>query len=220
MKPKSDRSCLRLLSSGRCSDPHCAYNHNIPVCDACCIVFRTVSEYEPHCRMRKHRNKLSRTSAPGILFCPICIRIISAPAWKSHKKGKMHTAQASSLDVSPNIKPETDIPHDILTTHQFCAYCQIYVPHEAWEAHTRKRKHKRSEEYTAFKMAQGEAEKDQNDVAIRGELDFGVVEPSTSSVGISSSIEVRTTTPLAKITLVSVKLSADLGSSGKRTTSP
>lgn len=65
-------------------------------------------------------------------------------------------------------------------------------------------------------MAQSEAEKDKNDVAIQGDLNFSVVVPATAMAGVTKTIEIRSTAPLSKIDLKSAKLSADIGSSRPR----
>ena len=69
-------------------------------------------------------------------------------------------------------------------------------------------------------MAQSEAEKDKNDVAIQGDLNFNVVEPTTARTGVTKTIDIRSTAPLSKINLKSAKLSAEIGSSRRRTVSP
>ncbi|KAF9441768.1 RNA helicase [Macrolepiota fuliginosa MF-IS2] len=214
-------SCPKLLSSGSCTRPNCPHNHNILACDICYIVFKDLSGYISHCSGRTHKNRVSGVIAPGLVFCPLCVRAFHpGHSWQQHKKSKAHIGLAATSNVPVDIEPETDIPHEIQRTHQFCPYCQIYIHHHKWAKHTEKKRHRRGEEYAAFKMAQGEAEKDQNDVAIQGDLDFRIVEPVTSGRGITKSIEIRTTAPLARITLVSVKLSAELGSSQKKYPSP
>ena len=69
-------------------------------------------------------------------------------------------------------------------------------------------------------MAQSEAEKDKNDVAIQGDLNFNVVEPTTARTGVTKTIDIRSTAPLSKINLKSAKLSAEIGSSRRRIVSP
>lgn len=212
-------NCPHLLSTGSCNDAHCPHDHNIFSCDACCQIFKKASVYQVHCNTRKHKNKMAARDKPPptMVHCPICDRFTIAASWKYHKKSKLHMEKALALNTSANVKPETDISQDI---QRFCAYCQTYILLNRWDEHTEGKRHKRGEQYTAFKMVQEEAEKDQNGVGIQGDLDFGVVEPEVASQGVEKSIEVCSTTPVTKVKFVSVKLSADLGSSQKKSRSP
>jgi len=141
-------------------------------------------------------------------------------SWSLHKKGKRHAKKAQSLGVSVEVELETDIPPEIQSTHQFCPTCQKYVLHHNWSRHVQSRRHHFGQEYTAFKMAQSEAEKDKNDVAIQGDLNFNVIEPTTATAGVIKSIEIRSTAPLSKINFQSAKLSADIGTLRRRIASP
>ncbi|KAF9440814.1 hypothetical protein P691DRAFT_686382 [Macrolepiota fuliginosa MF-IS2] len=140
--------------------------------------------------------------------------------WMQHKNGRMHAKEARLHRISGEVEPETDLPEEIQKTHQYCSTCQIHISHGDWSAHANGRRHKRGQEYIAYTMAQNEAEKDKNDVGIQGDLDFSIVEPNVAKQGVTKSIEVRLTAPLTKVTLVSVQLSANIGSSRKRIQSP
>jgi len=54
-------------------------------------------------------------------------------------------------------------------------------------------------------------EKEKNGVAIEGEADLGILEPAIAAIGKTTTPKISPNVPSAKITLVSVKLSADLG---------
>jgi helicase MOV-10 len=92
----------------------------------------------------------------------------------------------------------------------------VYIHNNKWNGHIFKKVHLRGAQYVAVKMAQGEAEKDKNDVAIQGDLNFGIVDLETSRQGLTRSLELRITTPLAKVSLLSVKLCTNLGSTRKK----
>lgn len=210
------KNCPNLFSTGLCNDQTCSFNHNILTCDVCSLVCRDINDYNQHLKTKKHRSRAAGITSHGLVYCPICKRSMPSEAWSSHKKGKKHAKEARSLGVSTEAKPETDIPSEIQSTHQFCPTCQIYVARYIWSQHASGRRHKRGQEYTAFKMAQSEAEKDKNDVAIQGDLNFSVVVPATAMAGVTKTIEIRSTAPLSKIDLKSAKLSADIGSSRPR----
>jgi len=77
------------------------------------------------------------------------------------------------------------------------------------------------ERYASFKSVLDEAEKEKNGVAIEGEVDLGILEPAIASKGKTTTLKISSNVPSAKITLVSVKLSADLGmQKRKKTVSP
>lgn len=214
------KNCPNLLTTGSCNDPACSLNHNVLACDVCSRVCRGIHSYNAHLKTKKHLSRAAGTTSHGLIYCPTCKRSMPSISWSSHKKGKKHARKAQSLGVSVQVKPETDIPPESQSTHQFCPTCQIYVAHHDWSQHAKSRRHQRGQEYTAFKMAQSEAEKDKNDVAIQGDLNFNVVEPTTARTGVTKTIDIRSTAPLSKINLKSAKLSAEIGSSRRRTVSP
>jgi len=68
--------------------------------------------------------------------------------------------------------------------------------HKKGKKHAKGRRHHLDQEYTASKMAQSEAEKDKNDVAIQGDLNFSVIEPTAATAGVLKTIDIRSTAPL------------------------
>lgn len=214
------KNCPNLLSTGSCSDPACSLNHNVLTCDVCSLVCQGIHNYKQHLKTKKHRSRAAGTTSHGLVYCPICKRSMSPNSWSSHKKGKKHAENAQSLGVSIEVEPETDIPPESQSNHQFCPTCQVYIAHYLWSQHAKGRRHQLGQEYTAFKMAQSEAEKDKNDVAIQGDLNFSVIEPTAATAGVTKTIDIRSTAPLSKINLKSAKLSAEIGSSRRRTVSP
>jgi helicase MOV-10 len=84
----------------------------------------------------------------------------------------------------------------------------------------RSRGHQSKERFTAFKTVLDESEKEKNGVTIEGEVDMGILDPAVSTRGKAISLKILSTVPSAKISLVSVKLSAELGSRTRRVISP
>lgn len=68
----------------------------------------------------------------------------------------------------------------------------------------------------SFKNVLDEAEKEKNGVTIQGEAELGVLEPAIAAVGKTTTLKISSTVPSAKIVLVSVKLSADLGAQKRK----
>ncbi|KAJ3561909.1 hypothetical protein NP233_g9903 [Leucocoprinus birnbaumii] len=213
-------NCPNLLASGSCNDPSCSLNHNILTCDVCSIIFCGINDYRIHLTQPKHLTRAAGRASHGMVHCPICKIFMGSNAWSDHQRGQKHARTAKSLGVSIEVEPEMDLPVDIKESHQFCSTCQVFVGSIGWTLHIRGRRHKRSQEYMAFVMAQGEAEKDKNNVGIQGDLDFRIVEPAAASRGLTKAVIIRSTSPSAKINLKAVRMSAEIGSSQTKITSP
>ncbi|KXN81887.1 Putative helicase mov-10-B.1 [Leucoagaricus sp. SymC.cos] len=206
--PRGNISCPNILSSGLCNNAACRYDHNILTCDMCNFVASSKGEYESHIQSRKHKRALTGKDS-GIVYCRACDRPVDFSGWKVHKRSKRHKIQSNVLQMDINAEPEIVVPLD---TFKFCSICQSSILSDEWATHIRSRGHRSKEKYTSFKAALGEAEKEKNGVTIEGEADLGILEPAVGAKGKTISLKVLSTVPLAKIRLVSVKLSADLGS--------
>jgi helicase MOV-10 len=206
--------CPTFLSSGSCNNRECAFFS----CDMCRRAFGSSDAYKNHCASKSHQRRVSSATIriTELVFCSPCRRFLRPAAWHSHKRGKAHQMKATALNISPDAQPTKEIPPDINLTHRFCSHCQVYIGLEMWGKHVNKAEHLRGARYVAFKMAQGEAEKDKNDVEIQGDLDFSIVDLETSRQSLTRTLELRITTPLAKVSLLSVKLCANLGSARKK----
>ncbi|KAF5351162.1 hypothetical protein D9756_008289 [Leucocoprinus leucothites] len=205
-------NCRNIVATGSCTDPGCRFNHNILTCDPCNYVAASVDEYNAHLQGKKHKRVLAG-SAHQIWYCRICECPIGSGSWSSHKRGKPHRKNAKSKGLDVHLEPDPVVP---LNTHTFCTICQTSIATDYWQPHIRGRSHLAKERYTAFKSVLDEAEKDKNGVAIEGEVDFGILEPTVAATGKTTALKISSTVPLAKIVLVSVKLSVDLGPQKKK----
>jgi len=107
--------------------------------------------------------------------------------------------------VSIEAEPETDIPPESQSNHQFCPICQIYIAHYIWSQHAKGHRHQPGQEYTGFKMVQSEAEMDKNDVAIQGDLSASLSQRLPWLMFLKPLISVR-----LPPSLESAKLSAEI----------
>jgi helicase MOV-10 len=146
-------------------------------------------------------------------YCRACQCPVEFDVWEQHIVGRKHLQQAQNLNTEPTAIFPTE-------THTFCSICQISILNHLWSEHLCSVRHKRSQRYTVFKSAQDDAEKDKNGVVVDGDSDFGILEPTVGASGVTASLRISCTVPLAKIVMVSAKLSADLGSQRGRVVSP
>lgn len=169
-----------------------------------------------HLQSQWHKNILAG-HAHQSWFCHICQCPIESSVWDQYKEGKRHWRQANSRQIDIYIEPDIVLPPE---THTFCNLCQTSIFTQFWQSHLWSCNHLTREKYTAFKTVMDEAEKEKNGVTIKGDLDFGILEPAISANGKAVSLKILSTVPLAKIVLVSVKLSSELGSQQRRAVSP
>ncbi|KAJ3568894.1 hypothetical protein NP233_g5410 [Leucocoprinus birnbaumii] len=209
------KNCPYLISSGSCTDPQCQLNHNIHTCDPCKYVASTLGEYNAHLRGKKHKRVLAG-AVNQIWFCRICERPIESGNWTAHKRGRRHINRAKAKKLDVNIEPDPVVP---TATHTFCTTCQTSVLATGWQRHIHSRSHLTREQYAAFKSVTDEAEKEKNGVDIEGEVDLGILEPTVAATGQTTTLKISSTVPLANTVLVSVKLSAELGSRPRRSAS-
>lgn len=202
------RNCPNILSSGVCTDAQCLLEHNIHTCDACNYVALNIREYNAHISGKKHKRAVTR-GIPQPFYCPACQCNVNSLDWGQHSKGRRHR----ELAQNSNIEPTAVFPAE---THTFCGICQISIPSHLWDRHLHSASHTRFQRYAVFRAAQEDSEKDKNGVTIDGNPDFEILEPTVGASGATISLKISCTVPLAKIVLVSVKLSADLGSQQNR----
>jgi helicase MOV-10 len=207
------RNCPNILASGVCTDALCRLEHNIRTCDACNYVANNVSDYNAHIKSKKHQRAMARGRPNQSYYCRVCQCPVESDVWEQHIAGKKHLRQAQN----PNIEPTFTFPTE---THTFCGICQISILNHLWGEHLSCGRHTRSQRYAVFKTAQEDSEKDKNGVVVDGDSDFGILEPTVGASGVTVSLRISCTVPLAKIVMVSAKLSADLGSQRRRVASP
>lgn len=206
------RNCPNIIASGSCTNTGCVFNHNILTCDPCGYVARNIHEYQAHLQSKKHQRVLAG-KIEQTWYCHICERPIGSNSWNQHKNGKRHRDKAKSEKLDVNLEPDPVVPAN---THTFCTICQSSITTRYWDSHIRSRSHLKKEQYVSFKNVLDEAEKEKNGVTIQGEAELGVLEPAIAAVGKTTTLKISSTVPSAKIVLVSVKLSADLGAQKRK----
>lgn len=211
------QNCPNIIASGSCPDTRCIFNHNIPICDPCGYVAYNIQEYQAHLQSKKHKRVLAG-NVHQTWYCRICQCPVDSESWTNHKSAKPHRNKAKSKGLDVNLEPDPVVPSN---THTFCTICQLSIVTFLWHSHIHGRSHLTKERYASFKSVLDEAEKEKNGVAIEGEVDLGILEPAIASKGKTTTLKISSNVPSAKITLVSVKLSADLGmQKRKKTVSP
>ncbi|KAF9440816.1 P-loop containing nucleoside triphosphate hydrolase protein, partial [Macrolepiota fuliginosa MF-IS2] len=150
-------------------------------------------------------------------YCRVCQCPVESSVWSQHKGGRQHLAWANSRQMDVDTEPDAVLPTE---THTFCNICQTSILARFWQNHLRSRNHLARERYVAFKTVLDEAEKEKNGVVLEGDVDFEILEPAIAANGKVVSLRVLTNVPLAKLALVSVKLSGDLGIQPRRVVSP
>lgn len=208
-------NCPNILSSGVCNDSKCRLNHNIRTCDMCNYVARNIHEYNAHLQSRRHKRVLAGQVFQS-LYCHVCECPVDSAGWNQHKRGKRHQELAETQQMSADIEPDLVLPAE---THTFCNICQTSIAKHIWRGHLQGRMHLAKEKYAAYKTVLEDTEKEKNGITIEGDTDFGILEPAVSANGKAISLKILSTIPSAKIVLISVKLSADLGSQKRRVTS-
>jgi len=141
-------------------------------------------------------------------YCRICQRPINSESWMQHKSAKRHRQKAKLKGLDADLEPDPVVSSN---THTFCTICQLSIATFRWHSHIYDRSHLAKERYASFKSVLDEAEKEKNGVVIEGEVDLGILEPAIAAIGKTMILKISSNVPSAKITLVSVKLSADLG---------
>ncbi|KXN81885.1 Putative helicase mov-10-B.1 [Leucoagaricus sp. SymC.cos] len=209
-------NCPNILSSGTCTLPDCNYNHNVWACDVCNFVAHNTRGYERHLESRKHRNVLAG-NVSRTWYCHICSCPVQSGVWEQHKAGRRHRGMAELRGSDIHIEPDPNPPTQ---THTVCNLCQSTIPVNLWQMHLNSRNHRGKEQYAVFKTAVEETEKEKNGVTVEGDADFGIIDPAVGERGEMVRLKVILSVPLARITLVSVKLSGDIGSQWRRVASP
>lgn len=122
--------------------------------------------------------------------------------------GKRHKRMAEHLGVSALTEPEeaTDRPG-----YTYCAPCKIFVIDNKWASHPSSPLHQRKVRFSRFEVAFDEALKDKHGVSISHHpdgLDFDVIDVGTAADGstLAQPFVIKSTVPLAKISLVEVKV--------------
>jgi len=72
----------------------------------------------------------------------------------------------------------------------------LWSSHKKGKKHAKGCRHQLGQEYTTSKMAQSKTEKDKNNVAIQGDLNFSIIEPTAAMVSVLKTIDIRSTAPL------------------------
>jgi len=201
------QNCPNIIASGSCPDTHCIFNHNIPICDPCGYVACDYHEYQAHLQSKKHK-KVLMGNIHQTWYCRICQRPINSESWVQHKNAQRHRNKAKLKGLDANLEPDPVVPSN---THTFCTVCHLSITTFRWHSHIHGRSHLAKERYASFKSVLDEAEKEKNGVAIEGQVDLGILEPGVVTIGKTTTLKISSNVPSAKITLVSVKLSADLG---------
>ncbi|KAJ3561910.1 hypothetical protein NP233_g9904 [Leucocoprinus birnbaumii] len=144
--------------------------------------------------------------------CPV-----QSSVWEQHTSGRRHCNMAASKGVGVDIEPDLNPP---VQSHTVCNLCQTTIPVDLWQGHLRSRNHQGREQYAVFKTAVEEAEKDKHGVTVEGDGNFGIVDPSIAIQGKTVSLRALLSVPLARITLITIKRSGNLGSWGRNAASP
>ncbi|KAG7097710.1 hypothetical protein E1B28_005034 [Marasmius oreades] len=209
--------CPQVLANGACSDPTCRHEHNVPNCDACQLVFKIPNEYRAHLKSKKHQNKVQglAEAMSTVLYCAICqIYVQGMASWTSHIRGGKHTTKARIQGLAPTIEPE--VPEEV-PNHEFCVVCQIHILNRFLARHRDSHRHKMRAQFLTFRSVIEEAEKDKNGVSVKGDFDFGIIDPSATGNGITMRATIARNDPSSRINLVQFQLAS---SQGKRTYSP
>ncbi|KAF9260599.1 P-loop containing nucleoside triphosphate hydrolase protein [Marasmius fiardii PR-910] len=209
--------CPQVLATGSCSDAGCQYEHTVRNCDICQLVFMNANEYRQHFNSKRHRNKMKRgpEATTIILYCPICqLYIQSMASWTSHVRGGKHATKARNQGLAPGIEPEV---HEEVPNHEFCVICQMQIPIRFRGHHQSSKRHKTRAQFLTFRSVVEEAEKDKNDVTVKGDLDFAIVDPSAAEKGTTMQATIARSDPSSQIHLVQYRLAS---SQGKQIYSP
>ncbi|KAG6857049.1 hypothetical protein H0H87_010405 [Tephrocybe sp. NHM501043] len=168
------------------------------------------AEMDEHTKSRVHLNKTGGQSL--VLKCPICHigRVHGRKGWNSHIGSWKHIKVARKAGVDPNaVVPEelAEVPR-----YTFCVTCNVHIQDEYWNNHLRNMKHLEKERFASFKVVLEEAEKDKQGISIRGDFNFGFVDPGNNKMRRVVDGTVITNNPSSRIILVDIQLASSKGS--------
>jgi len=180
-------NCPEAFTEGKCNTPKCPYNHELPKCEHCALLFLTEDEYQNHLSTNEHLSRINRSSK--VFYCSVCQTSVAGgqTEWMNHVRHN-HSNQAHGLGASPNVQPQIATSTNDTS---FCELCEMVVENVHWKVHLGCNKHLARVTFFRYKAAIEEAEADKRGIGIEGVFEFDCIAPQTAKRGVKNLITIQ-----------------------------